>query len=78
MIGTEIPYKYTALNVLARNNYVAALIMANNEVNRQLDKDRKDCSTQEFKTAIDSLDKILQLLVRRVKKAQSDYEKQQT
>jgi len=75
--GTEIPYKYSALNALARNNYVAALMMVNNEVNKQLGKDRKDCSTQEFKAATDSLEKILQLLVRRIKKAQSDYEKQQ-
>lgn len=78
IVGTEIPYKYSALNARAKNNYVAALMMVNNEVNKQLSKDRKDCSTQEFKTAIDSLEKILQLLVRRVKKAQSDYEKQQT
>lgn len=78
IVGTEIPYKYSALNARAKNNYVAALMMVNNEVNKQLGKDRKDCSTQEFKTAIDSLEKILQLLVRRIKKAQSDYEKQQT
>lgn len=78
IVGTEISYKYSALNARAKNNYVAALMMVNNEVNKQLGKDRKDCSTQEFKTAIDSLEKILQLLVRRIKKAQSDYEKQQT
>lgn len=78
IVGTEIPYKYSALNARAKNNYVAALMMVNNEVNKQLGKDRKDCSTQEFKTATDSLEKILQLLVRRIKKAQSDYEKQQT
>ncbi len=77
IVGTEIPYKYSALNARAKNNYVAALMMVNNEVNKQLGKDRKDCSTQEFKTATDSLEKILQLLVRRIKKAQSDYEKQQ-
>lgn len=77
MIGAEIPYKYSTLNARAKNNYVAALMMVNNEVNKQLSKDRKDCNTQEFKTATDSLEKILQLLVRRVKKAQSDYEKQQ-
>jgi len=75
--GTEIPYKFSALNTRAKNNYVAALMMVNNEVNKQLGKDRKDCSTQEFKTVTDSLKKILQLLVRRIKKAQSDYEKQQ-
>lgn len=76
IVGTEIPYKYSALNARAKNNYVASLMMVNNEVNKQLGKDRKDCSTQEFKIANDSLEKILQLLVRRIKKAQSDYEKQ--
>jgi excisionase family DNA binding protein len=77
-IGTEIPYKYSSLGVRAKNNFVAALIMVNNEVNKKLNKDRKDCSTGEFKIVIDSLEETLKLLVRRVKKAQGDYEKQQS
>lgn len=78
MTGTEMPYKYSSLNVRAKNNFIAAIMMVNNAVNKQLGKERKDCSTDEFRSAIDSLEKTLQLLVRRVKKAQSDYEKQQT
>lgn len=73
--GTEIPYKYKTLNQPAKNNYVAALMMVNNEVNKKLEKDRADCSTEEIKSAIDSLEKILQVLVRRLKKSQSEYEK---
>ncbi len=78
MTGTEMPYRYSGLNVRAKNNFIAAIMMVNNAVNKQLGKERKDCSTDEFRSAIDSLEKTLQLLVRRVKKVQSDYEKQQT
>lgn len=74
--GTEIPYKYSTLTIQARNNYVAALIMVNNELNKKLGNDRNDCTTEEFKSASDSLEEILQLLVRRVKKAQGDYDKE--
>ena len=76
--GTEIPYKYSALGIRATNNFVAAVMMVNNEVNKKLGKERKDCSTQEFKNAADSLEQILQQIVRRVKKVQNDYAKQQT
>lgn len=75
-IGMDIPYKYTALGIKAKNNYVAAVMMVNAEINKMLGKDRKDCSTAEFKAAIDSLEKTLQGLVRRIKKVQSEYEKQ--
>lgn len=78
MAGMEIPYKYHSLNLRAKNNYVGAIMMVNGEINKQLGKERKDCSTQEFQSATDSLENILQLLVRKIKKAQSDYEKQQT
>ena len=74
-VGTEIPYKYTTLGIRAVNNYVAALMMVNAEIDKKLGKDRKDCSTEEFKTAIDALETTLQTLVRRLKKAQSEYEK---
>lgn len=76
MNGREIPHRYTNLNVPAQNNFVAALMMVNNETNTRLGKDRKDCTTEEFKEAIDSLEEILRSLVRRLKKAKSDYEKQ--
>lgn len=73
--GTEIPYKYSNLNIRAKNNFVGAVMMVNNEINKKLGKNRKDCSTEEFKAVIDSLEKILRVLVRRIKKSQSDYEK---
>lgn len=76
--GTEMPYRYTTLNISARNNYIAALLMVNNEVNKKLGKERKDCSTAEFKSAADSLTDILQALVRKIKKVQADYERQKT
>jgi hypothetical protein len=75
-IGTEIPFKYTSLGLRAGNNYIAALMMVNREINEQLNKDRKDCTTIEFKKAIESLEKILQKLVRRLKKAQKTYDDQ--
>jgi DNA repair protein RadD len=74
--GAEIPYRYSTLGIRAVNNYVAALMMVNTEVDKRINKDRKECSTEEFATAIEALDEILQTLVRRVKKAQSVYEKQ--
>ncbi len=74
--GREMPMKYTTLGIRASNNYVAALMMVNTEVDKKLGKDRKDCSTDEFKIAINELEKILQTLVRRVNKAQSEYDQQ--
>ena len=76
IVGTEIPYKYKTLGIAAKNNFVAALVMVNSEVDRKLGKERKDCTTEEFKAATDSLEGILNTLVRRLKKAQSEYEKQ--
>jgi superfamily II DNA or RNA helicase len=78
IVGTEIPYKYTTINIPAKNNYIAAITMVNRAVNIKLGKDRKQCSTEEFKAGIDSLEEILQKLVRKIKKAQGDYEKRQT
>lgn len=75
-VGREIPYKYSTLSIRAQNNYVAALMMVNAEVDKQLNKERKDCSVEEFRSATDSLEATLQRLVRRVKKAQSIYEEQ--
>ncbi len=74
-VGTEIPYKYRSLGIRAGNNYIAALMMVNTEIDKKLIKERKDCSTEEFKSAADSLEGILQNLVRRLKKAQAEYEK---
>lgn len=74
--GREIPFKYISLGIRAKNNYVAALIMVNNEINKQLGKDREKCSTSEFKSVLDSVDDILQVLVRKLKKVMSDYDQQ--
>ena len=74
--GTEIPYKYTALNISARNNLVAAIMMVNKAVNDHIGKnERESWSTEEYKTAIDGLDDILLKLVRQIKKVQSEHEK---
>ncbi len=75
MEGREIPYKYTSLGVTGRSNFVAAVIMVNHEINKRLGKERDQCSVEEFKAILDTLDDILQTLVRRLKKAQSEYEK---
>lgn len=76
-VSTELVYKYTTLGIRAVNNYVAALMMVNKEIDRHLEgKMRKDCSAEELEEAKSSLEKILQTLVRRVKKAQSVYENQ--
>ena len=74
MDGREIPFKYTSLNIRAKNNYVAALTMVNHEIHKRLGKDRKDCSTEEFKEVLDGIEDILQTLVRRLLKAKSIYD----
>jgi DNA repair protein RadD len=74
-VGRDIPYKYVTLGIPAQNNFVAALILVNKEIDKRLKKERKNCSTEELKEAIDALDEVLHALVRRIKKAQSDYEK---
>jgi len=51
-------------------------MMVNKEVDKRLGKERKDCSAEEFKSAANLIDEVLQVLVRRLKKAQSDYKKQ--
>lgn len=77
-VGRELSAKYTTLGIKAQNNFVAALMMVNKEVDKVLNgKNRKDCSVEEFRTAIGSLEDILKKLVRRVRKAKSHYEEQQ-
>lgn len=77
MEGREIPYKYTSLGLSGRTNFIAAVMMVNHEIDKRLGKDRKDCSTEEFQTVLDALDDVLQTLVRRVRKAKSEYENRQ-
>lgn len=75
MTGTELVYKYKSLNVTGKNNYVSALMMVNKEIQRRLGKDRSEASTEEFRQILDNLEDLLQTLVRRVRKAKSEYEK---
>jgi len=75
MNGREMTYKYKSLGVSAKSNYIAALMMVNQEVNNLLEKKRSQCSTPELKNAIDSLDDILQKLTRRLRKVKDGYEK---
>jgi len=77
MTGREIPYKYTSLGITGRSNYVAALAMVNREINKRLGKGREDCSVEEFKEILGSVDGIIQVIARRLRKAKSEYEKQQ-
>ena len=74
MTGTELSYKYKSLNLTGQNNYVSALMMVNHEINRRLGKERAQASTDEFSRVLDSLEDILQALVRRVYKAKAEYE----
>ncbi len=75
--GTELAYKYTSLKARAKNNLVSAIMLVNHEINTRLGKDRSQCSTEEFKSILETktLDDILQTLVRRVHKAKNEYEK---
>ncbi len=77
-IGREIPYKWTSLGLTGRNNLIAAITMVNHEINKRLGKERDTCSSEEFKSVIDSLEEITQLLVRRLHAAKNEYEKSQS
>lgn len=78
MNGTEIPYKFKSLKLAGRSNYICALMMVNTAINERLGKQRDEASTEEFKTILDSLDDILQPLVRKLRKVKGDYERRQT
>ncbi len=73
--GRELPYRYTSLGVTGKNNLIAAITMVNNEINRRLGKERSECAVEDFKNVLGSIDDVLQALVRRVKRAKSEYEK---
>lgn len=77
MHGKEIPYKYKSLKIAGKNNYVSALMMVNAEINKRLGKERDQASAEEFKQILGDLDDVLQKLVRRVRKARSEFEKDQ-
>jgi hypothetical protein len=58
---------------LLRSNFVCALIMVNKE--ERLGRGRQEASSEEFRGVLDDLDDLLQTLVRRVRKAKADYDK---
>lgn len=78
MNGTEIPYKYKSLKLAGRSNYICALMMINTAINERLGKSRDEASTEEFKIVLDSLDDILQPVVRKLRKVKGDYERRET
>jgi DNA repair protein RadD len=75
MAGTELPRKYKSLGLAGVNNYVSALMMVNAEIQKRLGKDRAQASIEEFQSILNNLDDLLQTLARRVRKAKSDYDK---
>lgn len=77
MNGTEIPYKYKSLKLAGRSNYICALMMVNTAINERLGKLRDEASTEEFKAILDSLDDILQPLVRKLRKVKGDHERRE-
>jgi DNA repair protein RadD len=78
MDGREIPYKYKTLGATGRTNFVAAVMMVNHEIFKRLGKERSACSVEDFKGVLDQMEDVLQSIARRVRKAQSEYDKQQT
>lgn len=76
--GVELTYKYKTLNLTGKNNFVSALTMVNKEIEKRLGKERGDASSEEFKAVLEQQDDILQLLARRVRKAKTLYEQNQT
>lgn len=72
-----MPRKYKSLGLTGVNNYVSALMMVNAEIQKRLGKERAQASVEDFRSILDNLDDLLQALVRRVRKAKSDYDKSQ-
>jgi len=73
--GRDLITTYKSLKLTGKNNLIAAITMVNQEISKRLGKDRDACSTEDFEAIMTGLDDILQTLVRRVKKAQSEYER---
>lgn len=78
MTGTELTHKYKSLKVAGKNNYISALMMVNAEINKRLGKERVQASIEEFRQVLDGLEDLLQVLVRRVRKAKTEYEKRES
>ncbi len=75
--GTEMVYRYQ-MGLTGKNNYVCALMMVNKEIEKRLGKERSAATTEDFRNVLDNLEELLQVLVRRVRKAKADYEKKQS
>jgi DNA repair protein RadD len=75
MAGTEMAFKYRSLKLSGKSNFVCALMMVNKEMEKRLGKERQQASSEEFRAILDDLDDLLQTLVRRVRKAKADYDK---
>jgi superfamily II DNA/RNA helicase len=75
--GTEMVYKYQ-MGLTGKNNYVCALMMVNKEIEKRLGKERSAATTEEFRNVLDNLEELLQVLVRRVRKAKADYDEKQS
>lgn len=69
--GVEIPRKLKP-SIGAQNNFVAAIQMVNEQIDRRIGKGRKraEWTTEEFRTANDALAEILNDLTREIKKLQ--------
>lgn len=57
-----------------RNNYICALMLVNNAINKELGKERDQATIDEFRVILDNLDDLLQRLVKQVRKVKSNYE----
>lgn len=73
--GNELAYKYKSLKLSGQSNFICALTMVNKEINNRLGKERQQSTTEEFRSILDNLDDLLQVLVRRVRKAKAEYDK---
>jgi excisionase family DNA binding protein len=69
--GREIPFKLKP-GIGARNNYIGALQLVNEELAKKFtNKKRNEFTTEEFVAAVDALPEILNALVREIKKIQN-------
>ena len=73
--GSEIPWVYRSLGIIAANNMVAVMMMLNKRIATGInDAPRSQWSSEEFKNVIDALPKMAEQIVRQIKKVQSEYE----
>lgn len=68
--GLELPYKLKP-EIGGKNNFVSAFVMVNERIKKANPKKRADWTTEEFAAAMALLPKVLDSLVREVKKLQN-------